>query len=128
MTSFALMPTLVIGAGAWGTALAIAMARNGHEIWLWGRDKEQLARIAAERMNSRYLPEIILPDTLKIEMDLEKALTHCKHVMVSVPSAAFSETLLRIKPVLPQGIPVSWSTKGLTPHTGQFLHDTAIEI
>ncbi|THK41554.1 NAD(P)-dependent glycerol-3-phosphate dehydrogenase [Methylophaga sp. SB9B] len=128
MNASTLMPTLVIGAGAWGTALAIAMARNGHEVWLWGRDKEQLSRIATERMNSRYLPEITLPESLKIEMDLAKALTHCQHVMVSVPSAAFSETLNKIKPFLPKNIPLSWATKGLTPQTGQFLHDTAIEI
>ena len=128
MNASTLMPTLVIGAGAWGTALAIAMARNSHEVWLWGRDQDQLSRIASERMNSRYLPEIILPDTLKIEIDLQKALDHCRHVMVSVPSAAFSDTLLRIKPLLAENIPVSWATKGLTPNSGQFLHDTAIEI
>ena len=128
MTASSLMPTVVIGAGAWGTALAIAMARNGHEVWLWGRDKEQLSRIAAERMNSRYLPEIIFPDTLKIEMDLEKSLKNCRHVMVSVPSLAFSEILHCIKPFLSEDIPISWATKGLTPHNGQFLHDTAIEI
>lgn len=122
------MPTLVIGAGAWGTALAIALARNGHEVWLWGRDQEQLSRIVAERMNSRYLPEIALPESLKIEVDLEKALLNCQHVMISVPSAAFSETLNKIKPFLPKNIPLSWATKGLTPQTGQFLHDTAIEI
>lgn len=128
MTPSALIPTLVIGAGAWGTALAIAMARNGHKIWLWGRDKEQLSRIATERMNRRYLPEITLPATLMFEMDLEKALMHCKHVMISVPSVAFSETLLNIKPFLADDIPISWATKGLTPQTGQFLHDTAIEL
>jgi len=122
------MPTLVIGAGAWGTALAIAMARNGHEVWLWGRDEDQLARIAAERMNSRYLPEITFPASLQIDRDLKKALAHCKHVMVSVPSVAFSEILHSIKPFLAEDIPISWATKGLTPHNGQFLHDTAIEV
>lgn len=128
MTASNLMPTLVLGAGAWGTALAIAMARNGHEVWLWGRDKEQLSRIAAERMNSRYLPEIRFPETLKIQMDLQSALQSCLHVMISVPSVAFSEILHDIKPFLGENIPISWATKGLTPHNGQFLHDTAIEI
>lgn len=128
MSASELMPTLVIGSGAWGTALAIAMARNGHPVWLWGRDRDQLSKIAAERMNSRYLPEIVFPESLSVKFELDKALADCQHVMISVPSVAFSEILQQIKPALRPTMPVSWATKGLTPHNGQFLHDTALDI
>ncbi len=123
-----LTPTVVLGAGAWGTALAIAIARNGHDIVLWGRDSKQLALMAKNRENARYLAGVSFPDSLRIETDLASALSQAKHVLLSVPSIAFVDCLHHIKPHLTAGIPISWATKGLTPETGCFLHDTAREI
>ena len=120
-----LSPTLVIGAGAWGTALAMAIARNGHQVWLWGRDAEQINAMKQERSNERYLPGILFPETLSLVDDLQRAVSQCQHVLVSVPSVAFEDTLQRIKAWLPAKVPVSWATKGLTPHSGKFLFDTA---
>jgi len=59
MANTLLTPTLVIGAGAWGTALAMAVARNGHEVLLWGRDPAYLAEMESTRQNSRYLPALL---------------------------------------------------------------------
>lgn len=123
-----LLPTLVIGAGAWGTALAIAIGRKGHEVWLWGRDAEQIKAMASTRINERYLPGIKFPEPLQLKPDLEQAVQQSRHVLISVPSKSFVETLHIIKPLLGANVPVSWSTKGLTPDEGQFLHDTAREI
>ena len=123
-----LFPTTVIGAGAWGTALAIAIARNGHEVLLWGRDAEQLADMQRTHSNERYLPGLKFPETLKIEADFEQAIKVAKHVLISVPSIAFSDILEKMKPLIAEGIPVSWATKGLTPGTGCFLYDTAATI
>lgn len=123
-----LFPTLVIGAGAWGTALAIAIARNGHKVMLWGRDTQQLNAMQATHSNERYLPGLAFPESLKICADFEYAVKSAKHVLVSVPSTAFSEMLHKIKPLIADGIPLSWATKGLTPDTGRFLYDTAAEI
>lgn len=123
-----LFPTLVIGAGAWGTALAIAIARNGHEVLLWGRDTQQLTAMQETQTNERYLPGLALPYSLKVCTDFELALKSAKHILVSVPSTAFSEMLHKIKPMIADGTPLSWATKGLTPETGQFLYDTAAEI
>jgi len=123
-----LFPTLVIGAGAWGTALAIAIARNGHEVLLWGRDTQQLTSMQATHTNERYLPGLAFPDSLKVCIDFELALKSAKHILVSVPSTAFSEMLHKIKPLIADGTPLSWATKGLTPETGRFLYDTAQEI
>lgn len=123
-----LFPTLVIGAGAWGTALAIAIARNGHEVLLWGRDAGHIAEMQENASNERYLSGLAFPDTLKVTADFEQALASAKHVLISVPSTAFSAMLNKMKPFIADDFPVSWATKGLTPETGQFLYDTAIEI
>ncbi len=126
--SLTLLPTTVIGAGSWGTALAIAIARNGHRVLLWGRDAEHLAAMQNTRSNERYLPGLPFPDSLEIEPDFEKAVQQAEHVLVSVPSVAFSDILHKMKPFLKAGTPVSWATKGLTPETGRFLNDTASDI
>ena len=123
-----LFPTLVIGAGAWGTALAIAVARNKHNVLLWGRDDQHCQEMMAAHCNERYLPGLIFPETLHITPDLQTALADAKHVLISVPSHAFSDMLTAIKPFIRQGIPVSWATKGLTPETGRFLYETAGDI
>lgn len=123
-----LFPTLVIGAGAWGTALAIAIARNGHEVLLWGRDAQQLAAMQVTHSNERYLPGLPFPESLKVCTDFELAIKSAKHILVSVPSTAFSEMLHKIKPLIADGTPLCWATKGLTPESGRFLYDTATEI
>lgn len=128
MKKLELFPTTVLGAGAWGTALAIALARNEHDIKLWGRDSSHLAEIQASRENAKYIPGVVFPATLQLEPDLERALTSSNHVLVSVPSHAFIAMLEAIKPLIKSDTPVSWATKGLTPKTGRFLLDTAIEI
>lgn len=127
-TQAKLSPTLVIGAGAWGTALAMAIARNGDDVWLWGRDQTQLAEMRQHRENSRYLPAARFPDSLLLVEDFEQAVKQCRHVLISVPSTAFTATLKKIQPLLNQTSPVSWATKGLTPETGQFLYDAAQDI
>jgi glycerol-3-phosphate dehydrogenase (NAD(P)+) len=123
-----LFPTLVIGAGAWGTALAIAIARNGNEVLLWGRDETHIAEMKKTASNERYLPSLVFPDTLTVVADLEPALLKANHVLVSVPSIAFSSMLKQMKPYIAKGMPVSWATKGLTPETGRFLYETAGDI
>ncbi|HEC60144.1 hypothetical protein LCGC14_0959300 [marine sediment metagenome] len=123
-----LFPTLVIGAGAWGTALAIAISRNGHDVMLWGRDPQQLLAMQATHSNERYLSGLPFPKSLTICCDFEVAVRSAKHILVSVPSTAFSEMLSKIKPLMTDNTPLSWATKGLTPDTGRFLYDTAAEI
>jgi glycerol-3-phosphate dehydrogenase (NAD(P)+) len=123
-----LNPTLVIGAGAWGTALALAIARKGHEVWLWGRDKEQMQAMQATRSNARYLPDIKFPESLKLVDDFEQAVRQSRHVLVSVPSKAFVPMLEMLKPLLSDQVPVSWATKGLTPDNGELLFDAATKV
>jgi len=76
----------VLGAGGWGTALAVHLARVGHETWLWGRDGALVATMAAERHNAVYLPGIVLPDGLRLTTDLHRALDGTDFVVSAVPS------------------------------------------
>lgn len=123
-----LTPTTVIGAGSWGTALAIAIARNDHPVKLWGRDPEHMRAMQETATNERYLPGLPFPASLEIESDFASALKQAKHVLVSVPSVAFTETLEKLKEFIEPGTAISWATKGLTPQTGRFLYDTAHDI
>lgn len=118
----------MIGTGAWATALAIAIANNGNEVQLWGRNTQHLFDMRIRRSNNLYLPGVRLPDKIKFEPNFDDAITLAGHVLVAIPSAAFVEILERAKPLLADETPLSWSTKGLTPNTGDFLLDTAITI
>ena len=103
----------VLGAGSYGTALAICLARNGHQVTLWGRNSDDVATLAAERKNQRYLPDAPFPDTLTLEANLQHAVASSAIVLVVVPSHAFGDTLAQIKPALQEGAKVAWATKGL---------------
>ncbi len=118
----------VLGAGSWGTALAALMARHGHEVTLWGRDEAIAAAIDQQHENTRYLPGIDLPETLRATTDLAASLAGAELVLVVVPSHAFTETLKLIAPLRPASAGVAWATKGFEPGSGRFLHEVAEEI
>src|SRR5579883_1842636 len=82
-------PLAVLGAGSWGTALAIQFARSGRPTRLWGRDRARLAAMARERRNDRYLDSGSLPQALTVEPELAAALRGACDVLVAVPSHAF---------------------------------------
>ena len=118
----------VLGAGSYGTALAICLARNGTPTLLWGRDTHQLSYMAADRQNQRYLPDIPLPDSLLIEPDLTKAIAASRDILVVVPSHAFKGMLETIAPMLTPSQRIIWATKGLEPGTGRLLKDVAQDV
>lgn len=125
MTSAAIT---VLGAGSYGTALAICLARNGHDTLLWGRSSEDMAAMAKDRVNQHYLPDIVLPEKLAVTNDLVMAVQASQNILVVVPSHAFADTLKQIKPYLLPHARVAWATKGLEPDTGRLLQDVAREI
>ncbi|WP_417682789.1 NAD(P)H-dependent glycerol-3-phosphate dehydrogenase [Pseudidiomarina aquimaris] len=118
----------VLGAGSYGTALALCFARKGSPICLWGRDPEQVRAMAEERENKRYLPGIELPDALKVTSDLAEAVEDARNIVVVVPSSGFAEVLHDIKPLLHSDARIAWATKGLEPGTGRLLFEVAEEI
>src|SRR5689334_6171816 len=94
MGTFALTaPIAVLGAGSWGTALAIQFARAGKPTRLWGRDAEQRAAMRTARVNQRYLPDAPFPPPLQVADSIEAALAGVGDVVIAVPSNAFRALL-----------------------------------
>ncbi|RLM18672.1 glycerol-3-phosphate dehydrogenase [Brenneria alni] len=117
----------VIGAGSYGTALAITLARNGHKVALWGHDPDHIHALQAVRCNQAFLPDVPFPDSLQLETNLAQALAASRNVLVVVPSHVFGDVLRQIKPDLRADARVVWATKGLEAETGRLLQDVARE-
>jgi glycerol-3-phosphate dehydrogenase (NAD(P)+) len=121
-------PIAVLGAGSWGTALALQFARSGRLVRLWGRDAAQLADIDVERRNRRYLPGAEFPDNIHVVDNLDDCLHGVRDILISVPSHGLRETLTRIAPLLDDDARVCWATKGFELDTGKLPHQVASEI
>lgn len=119
---------VVLGAGSWGTALAIQFSRAGRPTVLWGRDREQMAAMADARMNQRYLPDAPFPSNLVVEADLDAALAGARDILVVVPSHAFREMLQQISPFCGAGTRIAWATKGFELETGKLPHQVAEDV
>lgn len=121
-------PVSVLGAGSYGTALAIALARNGYHTYLWGHNPHKMAQMALDRENREFLPDIAFPDTLHIEADLAQALAQSRDLLLVVPSHVFAEVLEQIKPHLQPHHRIMWATKGLERDTGRLLQEVVLQI
>ena len=121
-------PVGVIGAGSWGTALAILLARSGREVRLWSVDKSELDPLPADRENKRYLPGCPFPASLKIEFGLPALLKACGDLLVVVPSHGFRSTLGLIAAEKPRHLRLAWATKGFEQQSGKLLHEVAREV
>ncbi|MCS6946418.1 MAG: NAD(P)-dependent glycerol-3-phosphate dehydrogenase [Steroidobacteraceae bacterium] len=117
----------VLGAGSWGTALALQCARAGRAVRLWDRNAELVAALAAERRNRRYLPECELPAGVAPIADLAAAVGGAADVLIAVSSAGFRELLQQLRPLLPSRTPVCWATKGFEMDSGLLPHQVAAQ-
>ena len=113
----------ILGAGSWGTALAILFARNGESTYLWGRDTSQLQQMIQQGCNTRYLPELVFPSNLHPSSELSSILARTRDVLLVVPSHAFASTLTDIKSYLTPKHRLIWATKGFESGTGKLLHE-----
>ncbi|MDH3000880.1 glycerol-3-phosphate dehydrogenase [Chelonobacter oris] len=120
-------PITVLGAGSFGTALAIAFSRNGCPTYLWGHHAGHLQRLADERQNGEFLPEIIFPDSLVIEPNLGKAIAASRDILLVVPSHVFGDVIAQIKPLLRDDSRLIWATKGLERDSGRLLQEVVKE-
>ena len=118
----------VIGAGSWGTALALQFARNGRPVRLWGRDTEQVSAMQRDRANDRYLPGVGFPENLQVFGDVADCLEGVRDILIVVPSHALRETLNRIRPLLSSDARIAWATKGFELHSGKLPHQVAAEV
>ena len=117
----------VLGAGSWGTALAMLLADNGHPTTLWAHSATHAEALQRDRSNERYLPGVEFPTELKVSSELSEVIPAANIVLLVIPSHAFRETLLKIKPHLQPHHKVAWGTKGLEPDTRKLLHELARE-
>lgn len=121
-------PTVaVFGAGAWGTALAIQLARNNVRVQLWGHQPAHIERLATERENKAYLPGIALPDNIYPSSSLQTTLADASVVLIAIPSKAFRTFLQELKPLLAPKISIFWASKGFEIETGKLLHQLVVE-
>lgn len=110
----------ILGAGSWGTAIAVHLANCGHEVMLWAHDPKHVALMAAEGSNQRYLPSSSFPKGLSPVADLNQCLAEADFIFIAVPSNAFSNILSKIqKPAAG----LAWLTKGLDPTTHCLLSE-----
>lgn len=128
-------PIAVLGAGSWGTALAILLAHGGRPVTLWARNKVQLAEMSSSRSNERFLPGIIFPESLSLAASADlNSVAEFAHYLIVVPSHAFRETLEKLHtarsnskaPLEPQSL--IWGTKGFDPNSGKLLSEVACEV
>ena len=119
------MQLTVLGAGAWGTALAVQAAAR-HAVRLWGRDAAHVAAIDAARENARYLPGIGLPPALALDTDLAAALANARDglIVIATPMAGLREMLQAV----PESARVVWLCKGFEAGSGALGHEIAREL
>ncbi len=121
-------PVAVLGAGSWGTALAVQFARSGRPTRLWGRDRAQMALMARTRRNERYLPSGTFPEALQVQPDLGAALAGARDLLIAVPSHALRALLEQVAPLLGQDTQLAWATKGFELTSGLLPHQVAHEV
>ncbi|MCU0658858.1 MAG: NAD(P)-dependent glycerol-3-phosphate dehydrogenase [Polyangiaceae bacterium] len=117
----------VLGAGAWGTALAKLLAEKGNEVWIWGRPREVVDSIEQAHRNDRYLPGFTLPPNLRATEDPERALSGADLVLLVIPSHATRSVLQELKPHLPRNVPLVSATKGIENGSLMLMHQVTLD-
>ena len=115
---------LVIGAGAWGTALSIRLAKNGLEVSLTSRDKENLSEIRKTKQNKKYLPGINIPESINIKDEILPCLANSSSVLLCVKSTGFKKIAAELNNHMRPEQKLIWATKGLDPDTGETFSET----
>lgn len=118
----------VIGAGSWGTALAIRLAANHNTTLLWGHESIVMRTLEAERQNAQFLPGIRFPESLEIETDLAQAVAKSRDLLIAVPSHAFREVLEKAVDSFNVNTRIAWATKGLEHGSGKFMSEVLEDV
>lgn len=118
----------VLGAGSWGTALAVHLNQAEHQVRLWGRPEDGIELLSADRVNTRFLPDIFIPESVDITSSLNKALENANIVVMAVPSQALRTLLNRADLVFPSQAVVVNTAKGIEINTNLRLSQVAAEV
>lgn len=117
----------VLGAGSYGTALAISLAKANHKVVLWGQDSLKIQEMSTVRQNKSYLPNIDFPDSLVVTSELSEALSFSHRVLIAVPSHAFGEVVHAVHERATSSVKIIWATKGLEVESGRLLQDVVYD-
>jgi len=120
-------PIVVLGAGSWGTALAMHLAGSGHNVLLWGNEPEHIQLLAEQRCNQQYLPDVSFPDLLQVSADLEQALASPAWILIAIPSHAYRPFLQKNAHLFKADIGIAWASKGLENGSGKLIHQVVTE-
>lgn len=115
----------ILGAGSYGTALAMIIARHGHRVVLWGHQPSHIIQLQRDRCNAKYLPGIAFPESLLLEADLAKVLASSRDILVAVPSPVFGQLMQQLKQYWQPSSRLVWATKGLERESGRLLQEVA---
>jgi len=113
----------VLGAGSWGTALAMQLARNGLQVKLWGHQPDHIARLCELHENTDYLPGFELAENIDPQASLRDAIEHATYLLIAIPSKGFRALLQELKPLLDADQALFWASKGFEIESGKLLHE-----
>lgn len=122
------LPISIIGAGAWGSALAIHLARMHQEVRLWAYEKQQVYEINTNKTNERYLPGIVFPSNITCTDDYQEVLSGTEDILIVVPSVGFNTTLKKMHPYVQANQRLIWASKGLDSEKHQLLNEVVKEV
>lgn len=117
----------VLGAGSYGTSLAMVLARNSLNVTLWARNQQSVDDMEKHRENRAYVPGIKFPNNIQLTADLQNCIESHRDILVVVPSHAFRPLVQSIKPFLDSAARLAWASKGLDPVSGMFLDSVVAE-
>lgn len=117
----------IIGGGSWGTALAMQVARAGHDLVLWDIDPEHVRAMQQSRRNERYLPDIELPERLQLSDQLIPTLQAAETLLIAIPSHAVRGFLQQNHNHISADKHIVWATKGLEEGSGKLVHQVVAE-
>ena len=121
------VPVLVLGAGSWGTGLAVLLARHGRPTRLWGHDSAHLAALERDRCNRRHLPEVPFPDTLTLAPELTSALCEVHDIVLAMPFKGLRSLAQRLAALRPRALRVALACKGIEAGTHKLGHEVLAE-
>ena len=122
------MKIAVIGDGGWGTANAMLLAGNGHDVTLWGAFREDVEEMRRTRRNEKFLKGVVLPDSLKLTADRKEAVDGAEIVVLAPPSKYFASVVESFKGLITDRHLVVSLTKGLCERTNKRMTELATEI
>ncbi|HTM63595.1 MAG TPA: NAD(P)H-dependent glycerol-3-phosphate dehydrogenase [Gammaproteobacteria bacterium] len=128
MENLTLKPVTILGAGSWGTAIALYLARRGQTVRLWSFEISEIAALIAERSNNQFMPGYPFPETIQPTANLAEALKNIEDVIIAVPSVGYRDTLAMMKALIDPKTRLICVTKGLDAESGQLLHEVATDM